>query len=215
MTANGAILGVMAHIRGGKPGSARYDDSMTDAQRNHFDNLIFLCPNHHAEIDKLRPELYPPARLLEMKAAHERWAAEQCRKRIPEIHFGELQVVTAYLTEAQVLSVGGFEIIPLQDKIHRNSLSAAIETNIRLGLSRVSLVENYIQSNLDPEFGTRLRQGFVNRYVDLKTNSGLAGDDLFHALWQFSSGNSSDFSIQAAGLTVLVYLFQSCDVFEK
>lgn len=43
------ILGEMAHIAGEKPGatgknnaSARYNATMTDEQRNHYDNLIYF-----------------------------------------------------------------------------------------------------------------------------------------------------------------------------
>lgn len=212
---NGAILGEMAHIRGEKPGAARYDPSMTDPKRNHYDNLIFLCPNHHTEIDKINPGFYTPEKLFEIKTEHECWAREQCRKRVPEIQFGELMVVTTYLETSPVPPNGGFDVIPIQDKINRNNLSSSVRSQIELGLSRVSLVEQYIQRNPDPEFGNRLRHRFVGQYIELKARDGLTGDDLFDALRQFASGNSADFSRQAAGLTVLVYLFQACDVFEK
>jgi hypothetical protein len=212
---NGAISGKIAHIKGQHPGSARYDSSMTEDQRNHYKNLIFLCPNHHEEIDKVNPGSYPPERLHEIKVTHERWVSEQCRKQMPEVQFAELKVVTNYLAEAPIPQGGSFDVIPIKDKIHRNNLSAAVEADITLGLCRVSLVEDYIQRNLDPEFGNRLRYRFVNNYLELREKDGLRGDDLFYALWQFASGNSTVFRVQAAGLTVLVYLFQACDVFEK
>jgi hypothetical protein len=31
---------------------------MTDEQRYDFDNLILLCPNHHARIDDLEPDRF-------------------------------------------------------------------------------------------------------------------------------------------------------------
>jgi hypothetical protein len=49
----------IAHIRGERPGSARYAPDMTDAERNSPENLILLCPNHHREIDLLRPARRP------------------------------------------------------------------------------------------------------------------------------------------------------------
>lgn len=55
---------------------------MSDGERNSVDNLILLCPNHHREIDKLRPEDWSAERLLEAKLDHERscekqsWAAD-------------------------------------------------------------------------------------------------------------------------------------------
>lgn len=36
----------ICHIHGMLPGSARHDVAMTDEQRNSYENLILLCPNH-------------------------------------------------------------------------------------------------------------------------------------------------------------------------
>jgi hypothetical protein len=70
----------IAHIRGEKPGAPRFDASMTDAERNAFDNLILLCPNHHRLIDGLEPEQHTVEMLHEMKQRHdsrsEPWATE-------------------------------------------------------------------------------------------------------------------------------------------
>jgi predicted restriction endonuclease len=49
----------MAHIRGEKPGAARYDASMTDDERHDYANLLLLCPNHHRLIDRLDPSGSP------------------------------------------------------------------------------------------------------------------------------------------------------------
>jgi hypothetical protein len=66
-----SVRAEMAHIRGGMPGSARYDAAMTPEARRDFDNLILLCPNCHALIDDLNPQAYPVDRLNEIKARHE------------------------------------------------------------------------------------------------------------------------------------------------
>jgi hypothetical protein len=56
---------------------------MTDAERDAFENLLLLCPNHHRMVDALDPDAYPVDRLLRMKElAHERcggtrWASEE------------------------------------------------------------------------------------------------------------------------------------------
>ena len=64
------LLGRVCHIKGSKPGSARYDPSQDDADRHSDGNLIILCPNHHAVIDD-DDETYTVERLLRMKAQHE------------------------------------------------------------------------------------------------------------------------------------------------
>ena len=63
-------LGEAAHIRGARPGSARYDPSMTDEQRADIFNGIWLCTGCAREIDK--DEITYPVKLLLMwKGEHE------------------------------------------------------------------------------------------------------------------------------------------------
>jgi hypothetical protein len=65
-------LGEMAHIKGKKKGSNRYDETQTDEQRDSYENLILLCPNHHTLIDKPENEgIYTVDNLMEMKIGHE------------------------------------------------------------------------------------------------------------------------------------------------
>lgn len=67
-------LGEMAHIKGKNPGSNRYDANQTNDERDSYQNLILLCPNHHTEIDKPENEVrFPTEWLLNAKAAHEQW----------------------------------------------------------------------------------------------------------------------------------------------
>jgi hypothetical protein len=64
----------VAHICGENPGAPRFDASMTDDERDAFENLILLCPNHHRLIDGLEPERHTVEMLRDMKHRHEsRW----------------------------------------------------------------------------------------------------------------------------------------------
>ncbi len=66
------IVGVeIAHIRGANPTSARYDPSMTDAERASYGNLILLCVPHHKLVDRLEPEKYPVELLTKWKVDNE------------------------------------------------------------------------------------------------------------------------------------------------
>lgn len=67
----GYTLGEMAHIKGDKPDSCRYDALQNDKERNSHENLILLCPTHHTLIDK--PEnlnIFTVDALIEMKKNH-------------------------------------------------------------------------------------------------------------------------------------------------
>ena len=58
----------ICHIAGEKPGAARFDDPTISLEdRQGFDNLILLCPNHHRRIDSLEPSQYSVDDLVAMK----------------------------------------------------------------------------------------------------------------------------------------------------
>jgi hypothetical protein len=65
------VRGDIAHIRGEKPKTVRYDASMTDEERHGFANLLLLCPNHHRLIDRLEPDAHTVDDLVSLKARHE------------------------------------------------------------------------------------------------------------------------------------------------
>jgi hypothetical protein len=66
----GTVVGEVCHIRGERPGAARYDESQSDAERHAYENLIGMCRKHHKIIDA-EVNNYPFERLLEMKRQHE------------------------------------------------------------------------------------------------------------------------------------------------
>lgn len=66
----GKVTAKICHIKGRKPGSARYDPDQTDEERHAFDNLLILCPIHHDVVDD-DPDSYSVDRLRQIKAAHE------------------------------------------------------------------------------------------------------------------------------------------------
>ena len=83
----GWVLGQEAHIKGGKPGSARYDPIQSPEERESYFNYILLCPTHHSMIDAdlLR---WTVEALHEMKAGHETQVEEN--KLYPQLK-GDLQ----------------------------------------------------------------------------------------------------------------------------
>jgi len=208
-----AIIGEMAHIKGEAPAAPRYDQSMTDDQRGAYANRLLLCPTHHTVIDK-QPADYSVEALLKIKVDHEHWVRDTLEKEMPHITFAELEVVTNFLLRNVSDGDGDLTIIPPKEKISRNNLSAEIEKHIKIGMVQSRQVKEYIDKNPDNDFGERLKKGFVGEYQELY-QEGLRGDDLFDALRNYAAGGTSDFKRQAAGLAVLTYFFEACEVFEK
>lgn len=211
---NESIIGEMAHIKGEKQGSARYDSNMTDVERNSHQNLLILCRDHHKMIDD-QPNTYTIEKLYKIKNLHESWIKESTAKQIMDITFAELNIITKYLVSNKPIPSDSFTIISPRDKIKKNGLSSEIERLITMGITQVKQVTDFIDKIPDIEFGDRLKQGFVVEYERLRNENKIAGDDLFYGLFDFASGKSNDFKVRAAGLAVLVYLFEACEVFEK
>jgi len=212
-TGKNIVIGVMAHIKGENPTSARYDSNMDDEERNCYENRILLCPTHHTIIDN-DSQLYTVEKLLEIKNNHEKWVSESLRKEEINVTFVELETITQFLVSAEVQIEDALSVIPYKDKIKKNQLSPSTEEYIKIGMLKTKLVKEYIDRSLDINFGERLKQGFVNKYLELK-NSGITGDELFLVLFDFASNGSSDFKKQAAALAVLTYFFETCEVFEE
>ena len=212
-------IGDIAHIKGNKPASARYDGSMDDVQRNGYSNLILLCKNCHTRIDD-QPHEYTAEKLLRMKREHEDWVRDTLGREITQITFAELEEITKHLAGEGPDGEEDFDITHISDKIRKNHLSETVLHEIETGMTRVKLVEEYVDSHPDSSFGLRLKNGFVTEYIRLKDEEKLQGDYMFYSLWGFAAGGgggggTGDMSKASAGLAVLVYLFEKCEVFEK
>ena len=64
------VAAEIAHIKGEKPTSARYDAQQPEDERQSFHNLMLLCPRCHKLVDRLQPDEYPVDRLIDMKNKH-------------------------------------------------------------------------------------------------------------------------------------------------
>jgi hypothetical protein len=64
------VVGRICHIKGARPGSARYDEQQSAVDRHSFENLILMCGRHHDVIDD-DEESYTVERLLKIKADRE------------------------------------------------------------------------------------------------------------------------------------------------
>ena len=72
-------IGEMAHIVSRSVDGPRGRSDLSTEDRDQYGNLILLCPNHHAEIDK-SPEKWPVEVLRKIKEEHERWVSERLDK---------------------------------------------------------------------------------------------------------------------------------------
>ena len=214
--ADPAIIGVAAHIAGEKEGAARYDASMTDEERDHYRNLIYLCPNHHTQIDKQEQD-FSVTRLLQLKEQHEQRVSKAMREAFAGVGFPALEEATRWVMQMRPDPArSGFAVVPPGEKIRRNELTDRSRMTITMALGVSREVGQYIQTvaQTDSEFPVRLRSGFLEEYYRLR-REGCCGDDLFDLMCSFAQQGFTEQHRRSAGLAVLIHLFELCEVFEK
>lgn len=104
-------------------------------------------------------------------------------------------------------------IPPSVDKLQKNSLSQDAMQLLKIGRVKEHLVSNYFSNTGKIEIGESIAEAFRRRYSDLK-DQGHHPDLIFGYLQQYAGGGSRDPREQAAGLAVLSYFFERCDIFE-
>lgn len=208
-------IGEIAHIHSYSDDGPRANVQLSLEQRNQYDNLLLLCANHHTEVDG-QPNTYSADILREWKRSHESWVEQRLQSSISNVSFAELEIVTRSIVAVPVPPTENFTLLSPSEKIAKNAFTDRIAQRIRIGMVKAREVENFIRdaSKLASDFPERISQGFIAKYRE-HVAEGLRGDSLFEALHDFASGRLSDFDRQSAGLAVLVYLFEKCEVFEK
>jgi len=132
------------------------------------------------------------------------------------ITFKELDIVTLGIICMPLPSDPNFFVLPPVEKMLKNQLNGVAQSRLMTGVIQARMVSDFVENmvNVIPDFPERLKAGFVTEYQRLRA-TGLEGNDLFNALHIFSCNCSSDYDLQAAGLAVLYYLFEKCEVFER
>lgn len=85
---------------------------------------------------------------------------------------------------------------------------------IQAGMLMGRQVEEFLDQNADMDYSGKLTRSFVEHHGRL-VDEGYSGDGLFYALLNVASNGNPDVKYMAAGLNVLAYYFQLCEVFKK
>ncbi|MER7573217.1 hypothetical protein [Streptomyces sp. NPDC126514] len=72
LAAAGAVIGEEAHIRSSRPDGPRYDPAYPAEKLDTYENLLLLCPTHHAIVDKNGGSQLPISSLESLKQQHEK-----------------------------------------------------------------------------------------------------------------------------------------------
>ena len=184
LTHNDTLIGEVCHIKGDKPGAARYDTSQDAAERQAYDNLIVLCPNHHTVIDD-DEAAYTVERLSRMKIEHEASATvvpDSEAERVAALfvsqefsNIGEVRGVSAHNIHAHTINVSNST--PTDPITARRQLQAVETlwktiTAMREELGQLVFVDTiYTRDELDRYFNTRWPQNMshMTEYANRQT----------------------------------------------
>jgi hypothetical protein len=209
------VIAEVAHIHAYEDDGPRANLELSLKARNMYPNLLLLCPTHHTRVDK-QPNTYTADMLRRWKADIEKRVGDALRNAMPQITFLELKQITASLVTRSGPTSLDLTVIPPAEKIGKNGLSPIVHSYLAIALAKASVVREFIDqfTRLDDSFSARLRTGFIEEYERLK-GGGLSGDELFQEMLNFATGARPDLKTQAAGLAILGYYFEACEVFEK
>lgn len=188
---------------------------MTDEERDSVHNLLYLCTDHHTVIDKVEAD-WPVATLQSLKTAHESQVRKALELAFADVAFPELQNAISWVISQPPATNGSFDLVPPDEKIKKNALSDGARHIIAAGLTSRPTVAAYVQAEakLDVDFPERLKAGFLQEYY-AQRKLGHKGDELFELMCAFAQKGMRRQADRTAGIAVLVYLFEICDVFEK
>lgn len=204
--------------------------------RQYFDKWVFVHNSHPK--DGLSPGIV--AKLLELGEQHSEivvlpWGFEELRQKsfeLTEVNLASLLGAVPSRSDLQAVSFDELELVlrhiesnyvPLPDetravppgKIEANGLSEAVRTLLMAGMRASHRVAEFIGKYHDPILGVRVAHAFRSQYQKLRDQS-LLPDDIFSELQLFAGGRQPNPpQRQAAALTVLAYLFETCDIFER
>lgn len=210
------VLGEQAHIAPHGSGGPRRISAVPAGERDSYDNIILLCPNHHRGPVDGQPNTHTEELLHQWKNDHESWVRDTLAQAIPRLQFDELQTVAERLAEADPVESTPLATPDVSKKMQANALTAATKNCLVMAVAGAQEAQRYINFTepTRPMFGRRLRSTFMAQYHQGVSN-GLEGDDLFWHLYHFAAGpREHNPKAMAPGIAILGYLFSTCEVFD-
>ena len=140
-----ALDSCICHIEAAKIGGERYNPNMTDKERADYNNLIPLCPQHHAETNDTNH--YTVAVLHKMKIDHESQCMRERLQKNPSMLKNVVYAISEIYLEEKIETLV-LNIFDPNDKIIFNKLkdSVAIIKEYRVYQSKLNTLYNELES---------------------------------------------------------------------
>jgi hypothetical protein len=202
--------------------------------QKYFDKWIFV----HNSRKGLGPDI--AAKLLKLDDSHEfvtvtSWGFEELRIHVFSLNEVDLASLLGaapsnrdmfdvrYENVQEVLSHIAKQVPPLlqdlrpvpSEKLKYNHLSEDVRILLTAGMQKAGLVRNFFNDHYNPLYGDEVAVAFKKEYTKYRILD-MDPDLIFRKLQEFTGGlNQGTPAYQAAVLSVLAYLFEQCEIFER
>ena len=214
-------LGNLAHIEALNENGARFNPNLSFEERNSEDNLIVLCPNCHKKVDD-DPKKYTVEYLKKMKQDHILKMELLIENSNVNFDYNDLWIASkSIINENLTLPSSNnkyfsedYTRAELNYKMNKNDLTSISKNNITMGLIQLNLVKDFFvdMSKEDSLFFDKVKYSLKDCYDLLKDE--YSGDSLFLAIYE-NVKNGLNENEQSACLSIIVYFFSICELFEK
>lgn len=213
--------GNIAHIEALNENGARFNPNLSLEERNSEDNLILLCSNCHKKIDD-DPKKYTVEYLKKMKKEHILKMELLMENSNVNFNYDDLFIASKNIINKDFLLTPSnneylgedYTRVELDYKMNKNELTSISKNNINLGLIQLNMVKEFFvyMSKDDELFVEKVKYSLEDCYDLLKDE--FSGDSLFLAIYEnFNKGLTEN--QQSACLSIIVYFFSICELFEK
>jgi len=163
---NEETLGEMAHIVASSNEGPRGESDIPENDRDNYENLILLCPNHHTQIDK-DPGSWSVEKLHKLKKEHEEWVTSllgtegfQVKQVDNSEYVSQQEQIWTENSNNRVVMVVGLTPLTVED-----DLIDPLDNDVRNSLEQAQITSGTVKDNVN-KFNTRTSEnGLINERI--------------------------------------------------
>lgn len=227
-----SITAKICHIEAASKGGARYNASMTDDERRHYNNLIMLCDEDHTIIDNIENESkYPVSLLKQWKKDHESRMLLDRLKTNPSLLKDAITAI-ANIDWEEVKEKESLKSFDPWEKISYNSIkrNSSIIEEYKTFHGKINSLYDEIEENgsfKKARLLNNIRSIYINvrsKYIldernylpIIRANADNIYDEIYEALFnKMNDTNLYDEDVALALNVILVDAFIRCKILEE
>jgi hypothetical protein len=137
---------------------------------------------------------------------------------VPDTTPAEITVLLAFIASKELThNTTDLDLTEIAEKLKRNRLSESVKALLTPAIPVARLVEDYLNRHPDSEYSARIAQALTNEYRRIIIPGTVDPDDVFLKLVRYATSKDTAGSTKSfwAGIGIITYYFQLCDIFER